>query len=149
MPIRTLLAIFFIAINPIGTGAWGQNIYKCGNAYSQQPCPGGTLVDASDARTGEQKKASDLASQRNAKAANAQEQARLKKDKADLQAVAPAVKPTKPQAAAVSQAKDSRPEQQTAKKPKLSSPDEFKAQVPGEPGAKDKKKTAKKSAAAE
>ena len=149
MPIRTIFAIFFIAINSIGTGAWGQIVYKCGNAYSQQPCPGGTLVDASDARTGEQKTASDLASQRNAKAANAQEQARLKKDKADLQAVAPAVKPAKPQAAAASQAKDSRPPQHKANKPKLSSPDEFKAQVPGEPGAKDKKKTAKKSVAAE
>ena len=149
MSIRTLLAIFFIAINPIGTVAWGQIVYKCGNAYSQQPCPGGTLVDASDARTGEQKTASDLASQRNAKAADAQEQARLKKDKADLQAVAPAVKPAKPQAAAASQAKDSRPPQHKANKPKLSSPDEFKAQVPGEPGVKDKKKTAKKSVAVE
>jgi hypothetical protein len=146
MPIRTLLAMFFIAINSIGTGAIGQNVYKCGNAYSQQPCPGGTLVDASDARTVEQKKASDLASQRNAKAADAQEQARLKKDKAHLQAVAPAVKQGKPQAAAASQAKDSRPTQQTAKKPKLSGADEFKAQVPGESGAKDKKKTAKKPA---
>ena len=149
MPIRTLFAILFIAINSIGTGAWGQIVYKCGNAYSQQPCPGGTLVDASDARTGEQKTASDLASQRNAKAADAQEQARLKKDKADLQAVAPAVKPAKPQAAAASQAKDSRPPQHKANKPKLSSPDEFKAQVPGEPGVKDKKKTAKKSVAVE
>ena len=51
--------------------------------------------------------------------------------------------------ATASQAKDSRPAQQTAKKPKLSSPDEFKAQVPGEPSVKDKKKTAKKPVAAE
>jgi hypothetical protein len=148
MKIRIPIAIILIAINLIGTRSWGQNVYKCGNTYSQQPCPGGTLVDAADTRTSEQKKASDLASQRNAKAADALEQARLTKDKADLQAVAPAVKPAKPRAVA-SQAKDSRPAQQTAKKPKLSSPDEFKAQVPDEPSVKDKKKTAKKPVAAE
>jgi len=87
MKIRTPIAIFFIATNLITTGVWGQNVYKCGNTYSQQPCPGGTLVDASDARTSEQKKASDVASQRNAKAADALEQARLKKEKTEHQAL--------------------------------------------------------------
>ena len=31
--------------------AWSQTVYKCGNAYSHQPCPRATIVEASDART--------------------------------------------------------------------------------------------------
>jgi hypothetical protein len=153
MPIRILNAIFLIATSSIMTGAWGQTTYKCGNSYSQQPCAGGgTVVDTTDSRTSAQKQAADQASQRNAQAAAAMEKARLQKDKADLQAVAPKVtpakpvKPTKPKAAA-SSPKDSQPAQKTAKKPKLSGTDEFKAQVPGEPDAKDKKKAAKKMSA--
>ena len=153
MPIRILNAIFFIATSSIVTGAWGQTTYKCGNSYSQQPCAGGgTVVDTTDSRTSAQKQAADQASQRNAQAAAAMEKARLQKDKADLQAVAPKVtpakpvKPTKPRAAA-SSPKDSQPAQKTAKKPKLSGTGEFKAQVPGEPDAKDKKKAAKKMSA--
>jgi type II secretory pathway pseudopilin PulG len=137
------------------TGAWAQNIYKCGNSYSQQPCAGGSVVDTADSRSGAQKQAAEQASQRTAQAAAALEKARLQKDKADLQAptptakptVKPAVKPDKPQAAAASQPKDSQPAQKTAKKPRLSGANEFKAQVPGEPGTQDKKKTAKKTAA--
>jgi hypothetical protein len=149
---RTTLASFLIATAPMMTGAWAQNTYKCGNSYSQQPCPGGTLVDTADSRNSAQKQAAEQASQRNAKAAAAMKEARLHKDKADLQAVAPAVKPVKPakpRVAAASQPKDSRPAPTSAKKPKLSSPEEFKAQVPGEPSAKDKKKAAKKTAAAD
>ncbi|MEQ6435172.1 hypothetical protein V8Z74_09030 [Comamonas sp. w2-DMI] len=42
MPQKTLLAILIC----IGGGAWAQNtIYRCGNAYSDEPCKGGTTVD--------------------------------------------------------------------------------------------------------
>jgi len=147
MLIRMPFAIFLIAANSILTGAWAQNIYKCGNSYSQQPCTGGSMVDTADSRSSVQKQAADQASQRNAQAAAALEKARQQKDKADLQAVAPAVKPAKPRAVAASQPKDSQSAQKTAKKPKLSGADEFKAQVPGEPGTQDKKKAAKKTVA--
>jgi hypothetical protein len=151
MLIRTTFAIFLIAKSSMLTGAWAQNTYKCGNSYSQQPCAGGSVVDTADSRTSAQKQAADQANQRTAQAAAAMETARLQKDKADLQAVAPAVKPAvkpaKPRAAAASQPKDSQPAPKNAKKPKSSAPDEFKAQVPGEPGAKEKKKTSKKTAA--
>ena len=149
---HTTFAIFLIAANSILTGAWAQNTYRCGNSYSQQPCPGGSVVDTADSRNSAQKQAAEQASQRNAKAAAAMEKARLQKDKADLQAVAPAVKPikpAKPRVAAASSPKDNRPAPTSAKKPKLSSPEEFKAQVPGEPGAKDKKKTTKKATASD
>ena len=152
---HTTFAIFLVATSSILTGAWAQNTYKCGNSYSQQPCPGGTLVDTADSRNSAQKQAAEQASQRNAKAAAAMEKARLQKDKADLQAVAPAVKPVKPvkpakpRVAAASNPKDNRPAPTSAKKPKLSSPEEFKAQVPGEPSATDKRMAAKKTVAAD
>ena len=134
------------------TGAWAQNTDKCGNSYSQQPCPGGSVVDTADSRSSAHKRAAEQASQRNAKAAAAMEKARLQKDKVDLQAVAPAVKPVKPakpRVAAASNPKDNRPAPTSAKKPKLSSPEEFKAQVPGEPSATDKRKAAKRTVAAD
>jgi hypothetical protein len=37
-------------------GAHAQPVYRCGNAYSQTPCPqGGQLVDATDSRTAAQR----------------------------------------------------------------------------------------------
>ena len=38
---RTLLAILISA----GTGASAQTIYRCGSAYSDEPCKGGEAVD--------------------------------------------------------------------------------------------------------
>jgi hypothetical protein len=146
---HTTLASFLIAATSMMTGAWAQNTYKCGNSYSQQPCPGGTVIDTADSRSYAQKQAAEQASQRNAESAAAMEKARLQKDKADLKAVATPVapvKPAKPRLAAASQPKDKRPAPTTAKKPKLTGADEFKAQVPGEPDGKDKKKTTKKTA---
>ena len=148
MKIRTPIATFLIATNLITTGVWGQNIYKCGNTYSQQPCPGGTLVDASDARTSEQKKASDLASQRNAKAADALEQARLKKEKTEQQALTGSKKPAKAASAAAPMPADSVPPKTAAKKSKAKAEGDFKAQVPPDQDAKKKKPEPKKAAAA-
>ena len=148
MKIRTPIATFLIATNIITTGVWGQNIYKCGNTYSQQPCPGGTLVDASDARTSEQKKASDLASQRNAKAADALEQARLKKEKTEQQALTASKKPAKAASAAAPMPADSVPPKTAAKKSKAKAEGDFKAQVPSDQSVKKKKPEPKKAAAA-
>ena len=148
MKIRTPLAIFFIAINSRGTGAWGQNVYKCGNAYSQQPCAGGTQVDAADTRTNEQKKAADQASQRNAKAADALEQARLQKEKVERQALTATQKPAKAPSAAASLPGDSSQPKKTAKKPKAAASSDFKAQVPSDHDAKKKKTPPKNTSTA-
>ena len=42
------IAIIFIAANTIMARAGAQETYKCGNSYSQTPCPGGQAdcVDA-------------------------------------------------------------------------------------------------------
>ena len=53
------IALIFIAISLHWTGASGQTVYKCGNGYSQAPCPGGTPVQASDSRTPQDKAQAD------------------------------------------------------------------------------------------
>lgn len=80
----TLNALFFIATSIIATGATAQNIYKCGTSYSQNPCPGGAVVDTNDPRSSDQKRQTDQATVRDAKVANSMETSRLKKEKADM-----------------------------------------------------------------
>ena len=53
------IATFFIAAYALCTGAGAEEVYKCGNAYSQKPCPGAVLVDVQDARTAAQKAQAD------------------------------------------------------------------------------------------
>ncbi len=66
----------------ISSGTVGaQKIYKCGDSYSQTPCPDGQVIDASDTRTAQQKAQADLATRRDAKAAAAMEQERLAQEK--------------------------------------------------------------------
>ena len=74
------IAAIFIASCALSTGASGEEVYRCGNAYSQKPCTDAVLVDVQDARTREQKAQADAATQREAAAANAMEKARLKEE---------------------------------------------------------------------
>lgn len=78
------LATIVIATCSISTGAIGlelgsrQNgIYRCGNSYSQKPCPDAVVVDVKDARTAEQKIQADATIRRDTATANAMEQERL------------------------------------------------------------------------
>jgi len=89
MPSQTLIAIFIIAASALSTGARAQKVYKCGNAYSQTPCPGGDLIDPTDQRTSAQKNQTDLAIGRDARLADAMEKARLAQEKLDLAANTP------------------------------------------------------------
>jgi hypothetical protein len=75
----------------LAAGAWlapaaAQNIYRCGDSYSQQPCPGGTVVQADDARSASQRSQTSLAAERDAKAADAMEKARIKEEAKPAQA---------------------------------------------------------------
>ncbi|NPC57656.1 hypothetical protein [Caenimonas soli] len=96
--------------------AAAQNIYRCGDSYSQQPCPGGTVVEAQDERSAAQRSQTTLAAQRDAKTADAMEKARLKEEAKPVQAYIP---PAKDEAAA-------------GKLKKLA---HFKAAAPKKPGA--------------
>lgn len=70
--------IIFIAVIIGATGAMGQNVYRCGNTYSQKPCTDGVAVNVQDARTPAQKRESDAATRRDVATADALEQAKQK-----------------------------------------------------------------------
>ena len=59
--------------------AGAQEIYRCGDSYSQKPCPGGggKVVQVEDERSASQRSQTTQAAQRDAKAADAMEKARL------------------------------------------------------------------------
>jgi len=73
-------AMFFIATCALLTRAEAQNIYRCGDSYSQSPCPGGVAIDAGDSRTKGQKAQADAATQRDRQTANTLEKERLKQE---------------------------------------------------------------------
>ena len=141
---RFLIAAFLIASYAVSTGTLAQTVYKCGNNYSQTPCPGGTAVDAGDARSSAQKKQADSANSQNAKAADAMEKSRLAQDSRNLAAnragatiiAAPAPVP------------DAAPEQpKVIGKKKKGKPEFFTAQEPGAKKLKKTKKTTSKATA--
>ena len=134
---HTLNAIFLIAVTAMSTGAWAQNVYKCGDAYSQLPCPDGIKIDAADQRTNAQKTQSELVTRLDIRTAEAMEKARLQQEKKDFAATTTLVKPE------ITGAETNLHTNQ-AKKKKKKEPEFFTAQVPGK---KKTKKAPKKIAA--
>jgi hypothetical protein len=134
----TLPALFLIAACALSMGASAQNTYKCGNSYSQTPCPGAVALDTRDPRDGAQKTQADLATVRDAKAAEAMAAARRQQEKTDLQANTPQITSPTPAAGSNDGAPSSTPPRQLKKRKGTTY---FTAQVPGE---KKKKKTGKK-----
>ena len=97
----------FIAVNAVMTGAQAENIYKCGNTYSQSPCSGGKLMSVDDSRDPQQKLQQDAATQRDAELAKDMEKTRLANEKALRTAEtkrAPGVKAHPPKSAASKEA---------------------------------------------
>ena len=127
-PLRVLCLLACVAGWSIQ--AAGQTVWRCGDTYSQKPCPGGKAVDANDTRTAGQKSQTDQAVRRDAKAAEALEKARLKEEAIPAQVISP---PAKVQAAY--------PKHVSA--PTLKKPEEFRAVAPRKPGEVDKKKKKK------
>lgn len=76
----TLIAILFIAITLINTRATAQNVYRCGDTYSDKPCAEGVSVNVLDKRTRQQKSESVASTQREAAAAQELEKARLRQE---------------------------------------------------------------------
>ena len=139
MPKNLSIAVLCLAASGWIAPAAAQNIYRCGDSYSEQPCPGGKLVPADDARTATQRSQTSLASERDAKAADAMEKARLKEEAKPAQAVMPPAKPEEiPQE-----------ERKTVVEGKAKKPAYFTAvaRKPSDSQAKKKKKKAKKKAA--
>lgn len=57
--------------------ARSETVYRCGDTYSQVPCPGGSTVDASDPRTPAQKAQADAAARQAVVSATRLEKERL------------------------------------------------------------------------
>ena len=134
-----LTSSLFSAFFSVPAGA--QTTYRCGNSYSQQPCPGGTVVDTADPRTSAQKTQAEQATQRDAKLASELEKSRLQKEKNrsgdGLPGAAPAIDKSAAQPQAKAPAKPNRPNQKQHEQ----QPSDFKAQAAGEPGKKKPAKT--------
>lgn len=129
---RPLFAIFLIAIGAVFTSAQAQNIYRCGDSYSQSPCPGGVAIDASDSRTRAQKAQTEAATQRDRQTADALEKERLKREEAAARST------QKPQAASSAKTAPAPHANRNKKRPQ---PAYFTARTAG-----DKKVEKKKSA---
>lgn len=80
MNYTTPFAILLVALCILSTGAQGQNVYRCGNTYSQKPCADAVVVDVGDPRSPAQKAQADAETRRESAAANAMEKARLKEE---------------------------------------------------------------------
>jgi hypothetical protein len=118
--------------------AQAQTVYRCGNSYSQQPCPGAAPVAASDPRTPAEAARSGSVASADAKRADAMEKARIAQEKNAPKAGVIGPSPAASQAHA--HARDGSPTHSRKTDP-------FTAKTPAPPGEPDKKtkgKTAKK-----
>lgn len=122
----------------LSMGLQAQGIYRCGNAYSQTPCPGAESLHLNDPRQPDQKQQTDAAASQAARLAQTMEQTRIAEEKrllADRQST-PSTMAEKPASAGASTVLKSKQLQ-----PKHKKPDAFIAEVPGseKPRAKKKK----------
>ena len=81
MSIGMQKAFLLLSICLLSAGVQAQKIYRCGSGYSQVPCEGAVEINATDARSAEQKAASEKAIARDGRTADALEKARLQAEK--------------------------------------------------------------------
>lgn len=74
-------AFFMLAGLVFSTGIHAQDIYRCGNTYSQTPCPGAEPMQLKDTRQPDQKQQTDAAAVQAARLAQSMEQARIAEEK--------------------------------------------------------------------
>lgn len=132
-PLLNALVLMVLSVSSSGAGA--QQIYRCGDSYSQTPCPDGIVIDATDGRTKAQKTQADLATERAERTAAAMEKARLQQEKAASATHAPKIKAK----ASAPASKDRN--SQAKKKNKKKESEYFTVQTPGKKASK--KNTAK------
>lgn len=83
-------AFFMVAGVVLSAGLQAQGIYRCGNAYSQVPCPGAEPLQLNDARQPEQKQQTDAAAAQAARLAQDMEKTRIAEEKRLLAGQTPA-----------------------------------------------------------
>lgn len=89
-PLRVLCLLACVAGWSIP--AAGQPVWRCGDTYSQKPCPGGRQVQAEDARDAGQRAQTSGAARRDAKLADEMEKTRLKEEAKPAPAYIPPAK---------------------------------------------------------
>lgn len=87
---------------------WAQKVYRCGSSYSQEPCPGGTTIEADDPRSPEQRKARLDSVKSEHRAGERLEKERLKEEAAAARAAREAEKAEKAEQAAAQKAAKSK-----------------------------------------
>ena len=118
------IALLLAASGWLAGPVQAQAVYRCGDSYSQQPCPGGKEVQVEDSRTAAQRLDTSQAAQREAKTADAMEKARLKEEAKVAPAGIPPGKATDGGESAVkpvTMVKPKKPEQFTAVAPRKAS----------------------------
>lgn len=133
---RCWVTSVLIAASTLSTLATAENVYKCGNTYSQSPCPGAKLLNIDDSRDPQQKKLKDEVTRRDAELANDMEKTRLAKEAAlAAQRTPPAQNAGKPQRVKVV---TTEPTLVYARKQRLNRPHKPKAFVAAVPDTVDK-----------
>ena len=83
MPHRlSLPAVAVLVLRSPGAAALGQPIYRCGDSYSQTPCPGAVSLQVDDSRSAAQKAHADAATIATHRAATTLERERLAQERA-------------------------------------------------------------------
>lgn len=124
---RCLVTLFLTAASALTIGARAESIYRCGNTYSQSPCPGAKLLNIDDSRDPQQKEIKDEVTRRDAELAKSMEKARL-----DNEAALAAQRTTRPQRSphAAKQAPNQASQEEAtlvyARKPRLNRPHKTK-----------------------
>lgn len=107
----------------------GKTAYRCGNSYSQVPCPGGKAIDTADARSKDQKAQADATNTRTQRMADAMEKSRRQREAEQRKAALKEID----KSAAKTVAKDPKavpPVANPKKKPK--NPEHFTAKAPAD-----------------
>jgi hypothetical protein len=80
-PLNALFLIAVCAISAPAVAQKGPATWRCGSSYSDQPCAGGKAVNAQDARSTEDRRAADAATQRIERRADQLERQRLDRER--------------------------------------------------------------------
>lgn len=139
-----LQALFLITGVVLTWGVQAQTIYRCGNSYSQVPCPGAQPMNLNDSRHPEQKLQTDAAIQNVALIAKTMEQERLAEEQRLLAGNRPitssAPDKSEPSANGLTTLTPKRAQ------PKHKKPETFIAETPGSEKLVMRKKKSKKKA---
>lgn len=129
-------AALLLALFACRVPAQAQNVYRCGESYSNTPCAGAVVVPTDDRRSAAQRAQTDAAAKRDARSAQVLENERLKREAkappAVILAPVPGAQPVEPVA-------DKPVSKSKAKKPEF-----FTAVSPKKPGEESPKKKMKK-----